>query len=105
MKIASNDGLSGAATETLSLSDLTLFCETDAHWVTTLVAHGIVAPVKQAAPEWEFTPAHIARARKAARLMRELGLNFASVAFVLDLLEERNTLRRKVAMLEASHFA
>jgi chaperone modulatory protein CbpM len=85
--------------ETLSLSELTMFCDTNAEWVVTLVEHGVVAPITNAAPEWEFTPAHIARARKAARLMRDLGLNVAGVALVLDLIEERDALARKLATL------
>ena len=74
--------------ETLSLSELTMFCNTNADWVVRLVEHGVVTPVTQTAPEWEFTPPHIARARKAARLSRDLGLNVAGVALVLDLIEE-----------------
>lgn len=87
--------------ETLSLSELTMFCDTNAAWVMTLVEHGVVTPVARKAPEWEFTPPHIARARKAARLMRDLGLNVAGVALVLDLIDERDALARKLALLEA----
>ena len=86
--------------DTLTLSELTIFCDTNAEWVVTLVEHGVVAPVIQAAPEWEFTAAHIARARKAARLMRDLGLNVAGVALVLDLIEERDALARKLVIME-----
>ncbi len=85
--------------ETLSLTELTMFCDTNADWVVTLVEHGVVAPVTRTAPEWEFTPTHIARARKAARLMRDLGLNVAGVALVLDLIEERDALARKLAVM------
>lgn len=88
--------------ETLSLSELTMFCDTNAEWVITLVEHGVVTPVTRLATEWEFTPAHIARARKASRLMRDLGLNFAGVALVLDLIEERDALARKLAMMDMS---
>ena len=86
--------------ETLSLSELTMFCNTNADWVVRLVEHGVVTPVTQTAPEWEFTPPQIARARKAARLMRDLGLNVAGVALVLDLIEERDALARKLALME-----
>lgn len=86
--------------ETLSLSELTMFCDTNESWVVTLVDHGVVTPVARAAPEWEFTPSHIARARKAARLMRDLGLNVAGVALVLDLIEERDALARRLALME-----
>lgn len=87
--------------ETLSLSELTMFCDTNADWVVRLVEHGVVTPVMPSAPEWEFTPSHIARARKAARLMRDLGLNVAGVALVLDLIEERDALLRRLALVEA----
>jgi len=85
--------------ETLSLSELTMFCDTNADWVVTLVDYGVVTPVIRTAPEWEFTATHIARARKAARLMRDLGLNVAGVALVLDLIDERDALVRKLAMM------
>jgi chaperone modulatory protein CbpM len=48
-----------------------------------------------------FTPVHIARARKAARLMRDLGLNFSGVGLVLDLIEERDALARRLVTIEA----
>ena len=86
--------------ETLSLSELTMFCDTNAQWVITLVEHGVVTPVTTSAPEWAFTPSHVARARKAARLMRDLGLNFPGVALVLDLIDERDALARRLATLE-----
>ena len=87
--------------ETLSLSELTMFCDTNADWVIRLVEHGVVSPVTYVASEWEFSPPHIARARKAARLMRDLGLNVAGVALVLDLIDERDALARKLALLDA----
>ena len=105
MRKASTDGTNVHMIETLSLSELTMFCDVNAEWVVTLVEHGVVAPVTQAAPEWEFTPPHIARARKASRLMRDLGLNFAGVALVLDLIEERDALLRKLTVLETSEYA
>ncbi|MEL6837804.1 MAG: chaperone modulator CbpM [Pseudomonadota bacterium] len=85
--------------ETLTLSELTVFCDANADLVVRLVEHGVVTPVTQRAPEWEFTAPHIARTRKAARLMRDLGLNVAGVALVLDLIEERDALVRKLAVL------
>lgn len=87
--------------ETLSLTELTMFCDTNADWIVRLVEYGVVTPITAQAPEWEFTPPHIARARKAARLMRDLGLNVAGVALVLDLIEERDALARKLAMVDA----
>lgn len=86
--------------DTLTMSELTMFCDTNADWVVTLVEYGVVAPIARTAPEWEFSPDHIARARKAARLMRDLGLNVAGVALVLDLIDERDALARRLAVME-----
>ncbi|PUB15611.1 chaperone modulator CbpM [Yoonia sediminilitoris] len=86
--------------ETLTLSELTIFCDTNADWVLGLVEHGIVTPIAKPSTELQFEPAHIARARKASRLMRDLGLNFAGVGLVLDLIEERDALARKLAMFD-----
>ena len=86
--------------ETLTLSELTMFCDANADWVIQLVDHGVVTPITRRTTEWEFTPPHIARARKAARLMRDLGLNVAGVALVLDLIEERDALARKLAVMQ-----
>ncbi|WP_296431644.1 chaperone modulator CbpM [Yoonia sp.] len=102
MKKATRHGSRVDLVETLSLSELTMFCDTNAQWVISLVEHGVVTPITQTAPEWEFTAPHIARARKASRLMRDLGLNFKGVALVLNLIEERDALAHKLAMLEAS---
>ena len=85
--------------EKLSLSELTVFCDANTDLVITLVEHGVVSPITRAAPEWEFTPPHISRARHAARLMRDLGLNVAGVALGLDLIEERDALVRKLALM------
>lgn len=87
--------------DALSLSELTMFCHTSSEWVVTLVDYGVVTPIERAAPDWEFAPSHVARARKAARLMRDLGLNVAGVALVLDLIEERDALARKLALIDA----
>jgi chaperone modulatory protein CbpM len=101
MKKAKPRGARVDVIETLSLTELVVFCDTNADWVVTLVDHGVVTPITRADAEWEFTPVHIARARKAARLMRDLGLNVAGVALVLDLIEERDALTRKLALMDA----
>jgi chaperone modulatory protein CbpM len=100
MKKASLRATRAEVVETLSMSELTMFCDTNADWVIKLVEHGVVAPITLSTPEWEFSPTHIARARKAARLMRDLGLNVAGVALVLDLIEERDRLARRLAVLD-----
>ena len=45
--------------------------------------------------QWRFSGAQLRRARIALRLERDLGLNAAGVALVLELLEELEQFRRE----------
>jgi hypothetical protein len=42
----------------------------------------------------------VARARKAAHLMRDLRLNLSGATLLLDLIEERDALARKLALMD-----
>lgn len=91
--------------ETLTLSELSVFCRTQSDWIVALVDYGVVEPAGQSADDWQFRPMDIARARKAARLAHDLGLNLAGVALVLDLIEERDALARRLAQIDAQTIA
>lgn len=96
---------SDPSSDTLTLSELTVFCGANSDLVVALIEYGVVTPVEPESTEWQFGPGNIARARKAVRLMRDLGLNIAGVALVLDLIEERDRLARKLAMLDRPYLA
>ena len=87
--------------EVLTLSELCRFCHADDAWIVELVQHGVLEPHGKGIEEWTFHAVHIARAKKAQRLNRDLGVNAAGVAVILDLLDERDALRRKLAWLDA----
>ena len=87
--------------EALSLQDLCRFCQSDEAWVIELVEHGVLEPVGSTSGNWRFVGTSIVRAKKARRLNRDLGINAAGVALVLDLLEERETVLRRLAQYEA----
>lgn len=87
--------------ETLTLTELSHFCHVQTDWVVSLVDYGVLDPMGREASDWQFTPPNVLRARKARRLTHDLGLNLAGVALVLDLIEERNALARKLAQLGA----
>ncbi|MEH6523922.1 chaperone modulator CbpM [Sulfitobacter sp.] len=87
--------------EALSLQDLCRFCQSDETWVIELVEHGVLEPVGSTSGNWRFVGTSIVRAKKARRLNRDLGINAAGVALVLDLLEERETVLRRLAQYEA----
>jgi chaperone modulatory protein CbpM len=54
-----------------------------------------------AGPEaWRFPASDVVRARAVARLLRDLEVNLEGAALILDLVEERRRLERRIALLE-----
>ena len=86
--------------DALSLQDLCRFCRADETWVIELVDHGVLDPVGSGRNNWRFVGNSILRAKKARRLSADLGVNIAGVALVLDLLEERETILRRLSQHE-----
>jgi chaperone modulatory protein CbpM len=86
--------------DALSLDDLCRFCGADQDWVMEMVAHGVLEPGGETVDAWRFRGVNISRAKKARRLGRDLGINAAGVALVLDLLEERESILRKLAQAD-----
>jgi chaperone modulatory protein CbpM len=65
-----------------------------------IVEHGIVEPEGEQPEHWMFSVDYVCTIRRANRLHRDLGIDWAGVALVLDLLEERDRLRRENQMLQ-----
>lgn len=82
--------------ETLSLADLCRACGGDAAQAVALIEEGVIV----AHSEQEFPLATLKRLRTALRLHRELQLNAAGAVLAVDLLEEIERLRTRVALLE-----
>ena len=97
MKIAKQDV---EIVEVMTLSELGPFCRADEDWVVELVQHGVLEPHARTGQEWTFQSVQIARAKKARRLNLDLGINAAGVAVILDLLDERDALRRRLAWFD-----
>ena len=64
-----------------------------------MVSHGIVQPCDQRAVEWQFDEAVVTEIARAARLRRDLQIDWAGVALALQLLEEVDGLRRENEVL------
>lgn len=82
--------------DSLTSAELCRFCDADETWVTELVEHGVLNPEGKTFTEWHFRGVNIVRAKKARRLQRDLGINTPGVAMVLELLQERDRLRRNL---------
>ena len=84
-------------------------CAVQASYIIELVDEGLLTPetgvrttdvrTETSAPEhnfWSFTGEQMRRARMAARLQGDLGINLAGVALALQLLDEIEELRERL---------
>jgi len=86
----------------MSLSDLCRVCTVTSERVVQLVDEGLVEPVGGEPAEWRFSGHSVRRVVVAERLSRDLRLNAAGAALVLDLLDEVQQLRQRLNRLEES---
>ena len=84
----------------MSLSDLCQVCTVTSERVVQLVDEGLVEPVGREPAEWRFSGRSVRRVVVAERLSRDLRLNVAGAALVLDLLDEVKQLRQRLLRLE-----
>jgi chaperone modulatory protein CbpM len=82
-----------------TLIELSRACRTEIDQVVELVMEGVLTPSGEDAEHWQFRGATLRRARRALRLARDLELNAASTALVLDLLDEIDALRSRLRRL------
>jgi chaperone modulatory protein CbpM len=88
----------------LTLGELARTCGTDADWLLALVEEGALEPQGgRQLQEWRFTGLCVSRVQRAQRLQQDLGLNLAGVALVLDMLDELDHLRRRLAAIEPDY--
>jgi len=78
----------------LTIRDLCRMCTADREHIVELVEEGILEGTQDAGGEWRFRGDSLRRALLALRLQRDLELNLAGVALAVELLEEREQLRR-----------
>ena len=85
--------------DSLTLGQLCRACGVHADWVISLVEEGIIEPQGEDIRLWRFSGASLVRARSALRIQRDLGVNLAGIALVLDLIEELESLRAHMKTL------
>ena len=84
----------------LSLADISRTCRVHAEYIIELVDEGVLAPVGREPVLWRFTGRHTHRVIVAMRLQRDLGINLAGIALVLELLDEVEVLRSRINALD-----
>ena len=85
--------------DSLTLGQLCRACGVHADWIISLVEEGIIEPQGEDIRLWRFSGASLVRARIALRIQRDLGVNLAGIALVLDLIEELESLRAHMKTL------
>jgi chaperone modulatory protein CbpM len=83
----------------LTLNELCRACRLPAERVYELVDEGIIEPVGRDPGGWRFRGVSLHRVQIVLRLQRDLGVNLAGAALVLDLLEELEQLRARLERL------
>ena len=79
-----------------TLPSLCRACGLDSRQLMALVDEGVLDPVGRTPQEWVFGATALRTALAAQRLMRDLEMDLAGVAMVLDLLEENAALRSQL---------
>lgn len=79
-----------------TLLELSRACCADVEQLVALVEEGVLTPRGENSQRWQFGGAALRRARAAVRLSRDLELNAAGTALVLDLLDEIAILRSQL---------
>lgn len=82
-------------TVTLTLTELSGACRVHEERIIELVEEGVIEPETRRR-EWLFRSTQLRRAGKAVRLQRDLQINPAGAALVLDLLDEIEALRARL---------
>lgn len=84
----------------ISLVDIVAFTRIERMRVIEMVDIGLLEPSGNAIEQWQFASRDLRRMRAAQRLVDDLGVNLSGAALILDLIEERDTLLTRVALLE-----
>jgi chaperone modulatory protein CbpM len=84
----------------MSLSDLCEVCTVTSERIVQLVDEGLVEPRGREPADWRFSGHSVRRIVAAERLSRDLRLNAAGAALVLDLVDEVTRLRQRLARLD-----
>ena len=88
----------------LTLVELCEACGVHAERLIEMIQEGVLEPQGVAPASWRFDALALERVRITMRLQRDLDLNLAGAALVLDLLDELHSLRHRVALLERQLF-
>ncbi|MEE4638046.1 MAG: chaperone modulator CbpM [Wenzhouxiangella sp.] len=82
------------------LEEICRICGLDVEELRQWILEGVAEPRSGSACDWQFSARQLRRVSVARRLRRDLELDARALPVVLDLIEEVETLRRRVRLLE-----
>lgn len=80
----------------LTLEELCVTCALEREWLLLRVREGLIPAAGGAEPEWRFTTAALARARRMREIERAYDAAPELAALVADMLEEMDELRARL---------
>lgn len=80
----------------LTLGELCRACAVHAEFIFEMVDEGVLEPKGSETTQWRFSGACIHQVNVVLRLQRDLGVNLAGAAMVLDLMDEIARLRAQL---------
>lgn len=84
-----------------SLAEFCQACGGDEQWIIALVEEGILDPTGTSQAQWRFGERSALRALRARRMQKDFELDLASLALVLELLDEIQSLRARLRIAGA----
>ena len=100
MNIKSVKVISGEILEeqgSLTLIEICQNCQTPEETIINLIEYGVISPLAGTRKnDWHFHQSALVRADKALRLKRDLNINNAGIALVLELMDEIKCLKTQL---------
>jgi chaperone modulatory protein CbpM len=78
-----------------TLDQLCRICRLERQRIVTMVEEGLLDPEGEEPWSWRFPGTSVTHVRIVVRLQRDLGINLAGAALVLDLLERLTSARQR----------
>ncbi len=86
--------------EPLGLEELIELSQSSPDFIQELIEFGILAPAPTPVTKREFDVDELQRIKTVQRLQRDLEINMAGAALVLDLLDQLDEMQVKIALFE-----
>lgn len=86
-----------------TLTEFCHVCGVETELVLEMMGEGVIQPLAQRDDDYEFSGEALLRAKRALRLVGDLGVNWPGAALALDLMDELEQHRRQLAWFRQRH--